>query len=99
MSVVLETGGPVLTPWRNKVRALLDAWYPGQEGGPAIARVLFGDTDPGGRLPTTFPRKEGDTPANTAGQYDIKPDHIIGGDAIFEAVRAARVLRHIAANG
>ena len=63
--VVLETGGPVLTPWRNKVRALLEAWYPGEQGGTAIARVLFGGADPGGRLPATFPRNEGDIP--TAG--------------------------------
>jgi beta-glucosidase len=63
--VVLQTGGPVLTPWRSKVAAIVQAWYPGQEGGTAIARVLFGDVDPGGRLPATFPRAEEDTP--TAG--------------------------------
>jgi beta-glucosidase len=63
--VVLETGGPVLTPWRGKVAGLLEAWYPGQEGGTAIARVLFGNVDPGGRLPATFPRSEADLP--TAG--------------------------------
>ena len=55
--VVLETGAPVLTPWRYDVPAILEAWYPGQEGGTAIARVLFGDVDPGGRLPATFPAK------------------------------------------
>ncbi|GAC1321266.1 MAG: glycoside hydrolase family 3 C-terminal domain-containing protein [Thermoleophilaceae bacterium] len=63
--VVLETGGPVLTPWRDQVKGLLEAWYPGEEGGPAIARVLFGDVNPGGRLPATFPNQEGDLP--TAG--------------------------------
>ena len=68
--VVLETAGPVLTPWREKVDAVLEAWYPGQEAGPAIARVLFGDTDPGGRLPATFPRRESDAPAmGDASQY------------------------------
>ena len=56
--VVLETGGPVLTPWRDKVASIIEAWYPGAGGGPAIARVLFGDVDPGGRLPATFPRTE-----------------------------------------
>ena len=46
-TVVLETAGPVLTPWRERVNAIVEAWYPGQAGGKAIARVLFGDTDPG----------------------------------------------------
>ena len=69
--VVLETGGPVLTPWRDKIAGLLEAWYPGQEGGPAIARVLFGDVDPGGRLPVTFPRSEADLP--TAGDPQAYP--------------------------
>jgi beta-glucosidase len=69
--VVLETGGPVLTPWRGRVAALLEAWYPGQEAGPAIARVLFGDADPGGRLPATFPRSEDDLP--TAGDPEAYP--------------------------
>ncbi len=63
--VVLETGGPVLTPWRDKVAAVVEAWYPGQQGGTAIARVLFGDVDPGGRLPATFPASESQLP--TAG--------------------------------
>jgi beta-glucosidase len=60
--VVLETAGPVLTPWRGGVAALVEAWYPGVEGGSAIARVLFGDAEPGGRLPVTFPRQEADEP-------------------------------------
>ena len=64
-AVVLQTGAPVLTPWRGRIAALLEAWYPGQNGGPAIARVLFGDSDPGGRLPMTFPARAGDLP--TAG--------------------------------
>ncbi|MBV9212662.1 MAG: glycoside hydrolase family 3 C-terminal domain-containing protein [Actinobacteria bacterium] len=69
--VVLETGAPVLTPWRNRVGALLEAWYPGEQGGPALARVLFGKVDPGGRLPVTFPQNEGDTP--TAGDQAKYP--------------------------
>jgi beta-glucosidase len=60
--VVLQTGGPVLTPWRDKVPALLEAWFPGQNGGTAIARVLFGDAEPAGRLPATFPLAEADEP-------------------------------------
>jgi beta-glucosidase len=60
--LVLQSGGPVLTPWRDKVRGLVEAWYPGQNGGTAIARVLFGDAEPGGRLPATFPLQEADEP-------------------------------------
>jgi beta-glucosidase len=69
--VVLETGGPVLTPWRDKVKALLEAWYPGESGGTAIANVLFGDVDPGGRLPVTFPQRDEDIP--TAGDPEKYP--------------------------
>ncbi|CAA9533512.1 MAG: GH3 [uncultured Solirubrobacteraceae bacterium] len=60
--VVLQTGGPILTPWRDKVRGLVETWYPGQNGGTAIARVLFGDAEPAGRLPATFPLREADEP-------------------------------------
>jgi beta-glucosidase len=69
--VVLETGGPVLTPWRGRVAGLLEAWYPGLEGGAAMGRVLFGDAEPGGRLPATFPRREADEP--TAGDPEAYP--------------------------
>jgi beta-glucosidase len=53
--VILETGGPVLMPWLDHVSAVLEAWYPGSSGGEAIADVLFGGTNPAGRLPITFP--------------------------------------------
>ncbi len=65
--VVMETGAPVLTPWRSQVAGLLEAWYPGEDGGTAIAHVLFGDVDPGGRLPATFPRAESDIPTASGG--------------------------------
>jgi beta-glucosidase len=54
--VVLETGGPVLMPWIDRVPAVIQAWYPGQRGGEALARILFGDVDATGRLPISFPR-------------------------------------------
>lgn len=53
--VVLETGNPVVMPWRGKVAAILEAWYGGQRGGAAIARVLTGKVNPSGHLPVTFP--------------------------------------------
>jgi len=69
--VVLQTGGPVLTPWRGSVRSILEAWYPGQNGGTALARVLFGATEPTGRLTGTFPAKASDLP--TAGDLEKYP--------------------------
>jgi beta-glucosidase len=53
--VVLETAGPVLMPWRDKVGAIVEAWYPGALGGQATAKVLFGEVNPQGRLPASFP--------------------------------------------
>jgi beta-glucosidase len=53
--VVLNTSTPVAMPWLDKVDAVLEAWYPGQESGAGIASLLFGDADPAGRLPVTFP--------------------------------------------
>ena len=61
--VVLNTGGPVLMPWLHEVDGVLEAWYPGQQFGTAIAAVLFGDANPGGRLPVTFPASETQGPA------------------------------------
>ena len=61
--VVLQTGGPVEMQWADHVPAILQAWYPGQECGNAIADILFGDVDPGGRLPQTFPRLWQDNPS------------------------------------
>ena len=61
--VVLNTGGPVLMPWLHKVDGVLEAWYPGQTFGTAIAAVLFGDADPAGRLPVTFPASDTQGPA------------------------------------
>jgi beta-glucosidase len=60
--VVLETGNPTSMPWRDKVRAIVQAWYPGQAGGSAIAEVLTGRVNPSGRLPITFPESLDQTP-------------------------------------
>lgn len=61
--VVLNCGAPLSMPWFDDVSSVLLAWYPGQEGGEAIADVLFGDAEPGGRMPTTWARHESDTPS------------------------------------
>ena len=60
--VVLETGGPMLMPWLEQTAAVLEAWYPGQKGGQAIAEILSGAANPSGRLPVTFPVSEAQLP-------------------------------------
>ena len=60
--VVLNSGDPVLMPWLADVAAVLEMWYPGQRGGPATARILLGEVNPGGKLPVTFPADPAHTP-------------------------------------
>ncbi len=67
--VVLNTGGAVLMPWLSKVAGVLEAWYPGEEDGNAIAAVLCGTVDPSGRLPITFPASESVQPGSQSGQF------------------------------
>lgn len=67
--VVLETGGAVLMPWLDKVAGVLAAWYPGTNGGEAIARVLTGEVNPSGHLPITFPASESQLPHPTVPGY------------------------------
>ena len=67
--VVIIAGSAVTGDWLEKVPAVLMAWYPGQEGGTAIAEVLFGDVNPGGKLPITWPRFVGQLPL----YYNFKP--------------------------
>ncbi|RZT10166.1 beta-glucosidase [Duganella sp. CF402] len=76
--VVLQTGGPVVMPWLNKVGAVLEAWYPGTSGGAAIARVLNGDVNPSGRLPATFPASLAQLPRPVLdGDAKTKDENII----------------------
>ncbi len=67
--VVLNSGGAVLMPWIGQVRAVIEAWYSGQEDGNAIAAVLFGDVNPSGKLPLTFPRTAMEIPTNAPRQW------------------------------
>lgn len=65
MVVVIQTGTVItMHQWADKVPAILQAWYPGCEGGNAIAQTLFGDNNPGGKLPITFPKMTGQVPLN-----------------------------------
>ena len=67
--VVLIGGSAITMPWLAKASAVLDAWYPGEAGGQAVADVIFGDANPAGRLPITFPVFEGQLPLS----YNHKP--------------------------
>ncbi|MFH8798022.1 glycoside hydrolase family 3 C-terminal domain-containing protein [Streptomyces sp. NPDC017936] len=67
--VVLNTDGPVATPWLEDVEAVVQAWYGGRGMGTALAAVLFGDSDPAGRLPVTFPADAGQGPGTTTGTW------------------------------
>lgn len=67
--VVLTTGSAVTMPWKRKVPAILEAWYGGTRGGAALARVLFGDVNPSGRLPISFPKADEDLPTYPAEQF------------------------------
>lgn len=67
---VVNSGGPVELPWRDEVGAVLLTWFPGQEAGSGLADVLFGDAEPGGRLPTTWAASLADAPVTHARPVD-----------------------------
>jgi beta-glucosidase len=67
--VVLNTGSAVALPWLDKVAGVIEAWYPGQQTGNAIAALLYGDVNPSGKLPVTFPKSLADVPARTAAEW------------------------------
>jgi beta-glucosidase len=80
--VVLASGGPVTMPWRDRVGAVVQTWFGGQEEGSALARILFGDEDPSGHLPLTFPESEnnlGPGAQNPWTNYD-NPDVVFSED-------------------
>ncbi|GAA4921099.1 beta-glucosidase [Streptomyces coeruleoprunus] len=68
--VVVNAGAPVEMPWRDDVAAVLLTWFPGQEGGAALADVLLGTEEPGGRLPTTWPAALADAPVTEVDPTD-----------------------------
>ena len=68
--VVLIGGGPIdMSQWANDVQGIIQAWYPGMEGGNALAKIIFGQINPSGKLPMTFPKKLEDVPAHKLGAY------------------------------
>ena len=67
--VVINAGAPVAMPWLSSVAGVVDAWYPGQTSGTSLASVLFGQTDPAGHLPVTFPSALSQVPASTTAQF------------------------------
>jgi len=84
--VVINAGSPVaMDPWVDQVPAILMMWYGGQEGGHAIASVLFGDFTPSGKLPVTFPRRIEDTPAY--GHYPGENLHTEYAEGIYVGYR------------
>ncbi|WP_157531888.1 MULTISPECIES: beta-glucosidase [unclassified Kitasatospora] len=83
--VVVNAGAPVLMPWREQAAAVLLAWFPGQEAGAALADVLLGLAEPGGRLPTTWPAEEADAPV-----WEVEPTdgRLVYEEGLFIGYRA-----------
>ena len=79
--VVVNAGSPVAMPWLDDVAAVLWVWFPGEEFGAALGAVLYGDAEPGGRLPVTIPRRLDDTPAFT--HYPGAHDHMAYGEGLL----------------
>jgi beta-glucosidase len=72
--VVLLGGGPIdVSAWAGQAKGIIEAWYPGMEGGNALAHILFGDVNPSGKLPITFPVKLEDNPTAVLGEYPSTP--------------------------
>jgi beta-glucosidase len=84
--VVINTGAPVDLSWVDAVPAVLQLWYPGQEGGNALADVVLGAVNPGGKLPTTFPRRLEDIPAML--NYPGERGEVRYGEGLFVGYRA-----------
>lgn len=83
--VVLNTGAPITMNWLPQVAAVIQAWYPGQECGNALADVLFGDTNPSGKLPQTFPVRLEDNPAYI--NYPGENGRVYYGEGLFVGYR------------
>ena len=95
--VVLETGGPVSMPWADKVKGIVETWYPGIGGAQALANILFGDVNPSGKLPVTFAKTEADLPhpivpgLKSAGKVESDDRHQRVGPFDLQYTEGARV--------
>jgi beta-glucosidase len=86
--VVMMGGGPIdMSQWLGSARAVVQAWYPGMEGGNALAGVLFGQVNPSGKLPMTFPKTLADVPAHKLGQYPGDSVKVYYNDDIYVGYR------------
>lgn len=85
--VVTSGGGVDMTGWVERVPALVQAWYPGQEGGTAFAEILFGDVNPSGRLPATFERRWEDNPAHASYYPQPGTNRVVYGEGVFVGYR------------
>lgn len=85
--VVLRTSGPVELPWREAVDAILQTWYPGQADGDALGAVLFGEAEPGGRLPVTFGESATDYPTADEQSYPGVDDEARYDEGVFVGYR------------
>ena len=83
--VVLNNGTPVLMPWLGQVPGLVEAWFPGQEGGQAIASLLFGDINPSGKLPTTLAARREDY--SDYGHFPGKDGQVTYAEGIYVGYR------------
>lgn len=86
--IILMGGGPVdMRKWQGKAKAIVQAWYPGMEGGNALADVLFGAVNPSGKMPMTFPAKLEDSPAHSLASYPDENKVIDHKEGIFVGYR------------
>jgi beta-glucosidase len=86
--VVLMGGGPIdMTQWVDQTPAIMQAWYPGMEGGTALARLIAGKANPSGKLPVSFPKKLEDAPSHKLGQYPGDSVNVYYSDDIYVGYR------------
>lgn len=86
--VVITSGGSVdMNAWLDRIPALLEAWYPGQEGGTALAQIIFGDVSPSGRLPVSFERNWNDNPTHDSYYPEAGGTRVIYKEGVFVGYR------------